>query len=80
VRGAALVKPEVIAVGGSKVPAGANDERMLDFGQLAREIIADAKRIDAEEDELCTATGAGMSCRRSCPLRLVIGVAGGGDA
>jgi hypothetical protein len=36
------------------LPAAVCDhqERMLDFGQIAREIVAEAKRIDAAEDEL----------------------------
>ncbi len=36
---AGLVKPEVIAVDGSKMPAAVDDERMLDFEQIAREIL-----------------------------------------
>jgi transposase len=49
---AGLVNVGVIAVDGSKVPAAVNDERMLDFDQIAREILAEAKAVDAAEDEL----------------------------
>jgi hypothetical protein len=49
---AGLVRTGVIAVDGSKVPAAVNDERMLDFEQIAREILAEAKAVDAAEDEL----------------------------
>jgi transposase len=49
---AGLVRTGVVAVDGSKVPAAANDERMLDFEQIAREVLAEAKAVDAAEDEL----------------------------
>ena len=51
---AGVVNPGVIAVDGCRLPAAVCDhqERMLDFEQIAREIIAEAKQTDAEEDEL----------------------------
>jgi transposase len=49
---AGLVKTGVIAVDGSKVPAAVNDERMLDYEQIAREILKEAQAVDAAEDEL----------------------------
>jgi transposase len=49
---AGLVRTGVVAVDGSKVPAAANDERMLDFEQIAREVLAGARAVDAAEDEL----------------------------
>jgi len=49
---AGLVRTGVVAVDGSKMPAAVNDERALDFEEIAREIIEEAKRVDAVEDEL----------------------------
>ena len=51
---AGVVKPDVIAVDGCRLPAAVCDhhERMVDFEQIAREIIAAAKQTDAQEDEL----------------------------
>lgn len=49
---AGLVSIGVVAVDGSKLPAAANDSRMFDYEQLAREILAEAKAVDAAEDEL----------------------------
>lgn len=51
---AGVVKPDVIAVDGCRLPAAACDhhERMVDFEQIAREIIAAAKETDAQKDEL----------------------------
>ncbi len=48
---AGLVKVGVIAVDGTKVPATANEDQMLDYEQIAREILAEAKAVDALEDE-----------------------------
>jgi transposase len=49
---AGLVKTGVIAVDGSKLAAAVNRERELDFEQIAREILEEAKAVDAAEDEL----------------------------
>ena len=49
---AGLVKVGVIAVDGTKVLANASHERSVEYGQVAREILAEADRIDREEDEL----------------------------
>jgi len=42
----------VIAVDGTKVPASVNEDQTLDYEQIAREILAEAKTVDAAEDEL----------------------------
>ena len=42
----------VIAVDGTKVPANASREANRDYEQLAREILEEAKAVDAAEDEL----------------------------
>src|SRR3954466_12437521 len=47
-----LVKVGVIAVDGTKVHANASRNENLDYEQLAREILEEAKAIDAAEDEL----------------------------
>ena len=49
---AGLVKVGVIAIDGTKVPATANRDQTLDYEQIAREILAEAKAVDAAEDEL----------------------------
>ena len=46
-----LVGLKVVAVDGSKVAANASREVNVDYERLAPEIIEDARRIDAEEDE-----------------------------
>ena len=48
---AGLVGVNVVAVDGSKVSANASREANVDYERLAREIIEDARAIDAEEDE-----------------------------
>jgi transposase len=48
---AGLVKVGVIAVDGTKVAAIANEEQTLDYEQIAREILAEAKATDEAEDE-----------------------------
>jgi hypothetical protein len=48
---AGLVHAEVIAVDGTKVHANASERATCDYEQLAREVLADADAIDAEEDE-----------------------------
>ena len=49
---AGLVQVGVVAVDGTKVAASASKDQTLDFEQIAREAIAEAKAIDAAEDEL----------------------------
>jgi len=49
---AGLVKVGVIAVDGTKLPTSANEDQTLDYEQIAREILAEAKAVDAAEDEL----------------------------
>ena len=48
---AGLVRPGVVAVDGSKLAANASRNRNVDYGQIAREIVAQAKAIDEAEDE-----------------------------
>jgi transposase len=47
-----LAKVGVIAVDGTKVPANASRDANRDYEQLAREILEEAKAVDAAEDEL----------------------------
>jgi hypothetical protein len=47
-----LVKVGVIAVDGTRVQANASRNENLDYEQLAREIVEEAKAVDAAEDEL----------------------------
>jgi transposase len=49
---AGLVRPEVVAIDGTKMAGNASRESTRDFGQIAREILAEAKAIDEAEDEL----------------------------
>jgi transposase len=51
-REAGLVKVGVVVVDGTKVHANASNHSNRDYGQIAREILEDAARIDREEDEL----------------------------
>ncbi len=48
---AGLVKVGVIAIDGSKVHANASHHANRDFAQIAQEILEEANRVDAEEDE-----------------------------
>ena len=48
---AGLVRVEVIAVDGTKLHANASQHANRDYEQIAREILEDAARVDAEEDE-----------------------------
>src|SRR5215211_3742975 len=48
---AGLVRVGVIAVNGTKVAANAAPQATRDYEQIAREILAEADAIDAEEDE-----------------------------
>jgi transposase len=47
-----LAKVGVIAVDGTKVQANASRDQNRDYNQLAREIVEEAKALDAAEDEL----------------------------
>ena len=49
---AGLLKVGVVAVDGTKVHANASHHNNVDYERLARAILAEAERIDAEEDEL----------------------------
>ncbi len=48
---AGLVDPALLAVDGSKFAAAASDSAIRTYEELAREILAEAGRIDAAEDE-----------------------------
>jgi transposase len=48
---AGLIEPAVLAVDGSKFAAAASDSAIRTYDELAREILAEAGRIDAAEDE-----------------------------
>ncbi len=47
-----LVKVGVVAVDGTKIAAAATHHATRSYEQIAREILEDAARIDAAEDEL----------------------------
>jgi hypothetical protein len=47
-----MPKVGVIAVDGTKIPANASRDANRDYEQLAREILEEAKAVDAAEDEL----------------------------
>ena len=49
---AGLVKPELIAIDGTRMAGSANSDATRDFGQIAREIVAEHKATDEAEDEL----------------------------
>ena len=49
---AGLVRPEVIAIDGTRMAGNANSDATRDFGQLAREIVAEHRATDEAEDEL----------------------------
>jgi hypothetical protein len=51
VQGTGLVQVEVIAVDGTKVHANASQHANRDYERIAREILEEAGRVDAEEDE-----------------------------
>ena len=48
---AGLVGLNIVAIDGSKIAANASREANRDYERLAREVIEDARQIDAEEDE-----------------------------
>ena len=49
---AGLVSVGVVAIDGTKMAANASTDANRDFGQIAREILAEAAAVDAREDEL----------------------------
>src|SRR6202008_1278616 len=49
---AGLVRPGGVAIDGTKMAGNASGESTPAFGQIAREIVAEARAIDAAEDEL----------------------------
>ena len=49
---AGLVRPEVVAIDGTKMAGNASRESNRDFSEIAREIIAEAIATDQAEDEL----------------------------
>jgi transposase len=49
---AGLVKPGVVAIDGTRLAGNTSRGSNRDFGQIAREILAEAKAIDEAEDEL----------------------------
>src|SRR5579884_2540476 len=49
---AGLVRPEVIAIDGTRMAGSANSDATRDFEQIAREILAEHKANDEAEDEL----------------------------
>ena len=49
---AGLVSVGVVAVDGTKMAANASSDANREFGQIAREILAEAAEIDSREDEL----------------------------
>ena len=49
---AGLVRVGVVAIDGTKVHANASRDATLDYERIAREILEEAKAIDAAEDEL----------------------------
>jgi transposase len=48
---AGLVRPGVVAIDGTRMAGNASRESTLDFGEIAREILAEARAIDEAEDE-----------------------------
>jgi transposase len=49
---AGLAQAGVVAIDGTKIAANANRHSVMDYEQIAQEIIEEAKEIDAAEDEL----------------------------
>ncbi|MBV8999821.1 MAG: transposase, partial [Solirubrobacterales bacterium] len=49
---AGLVRPGVVAIDGTRMAGNASREATLGFEKIAREIVAEARAIDAAEDEL----------------------------
>ena len=65
-----LVKVGVVAVDGTKIAAAATHHATRSYEQIAQEILEDAARIDAAEDELL-ATRAATSCPRGCARAVI---------
>lgn len=61
---AGLLKPGVVAIDGTRIAGNASPEANHEFGQIAREILAEAKATDEAEDELY-----GEARRRRAPRR-----------
>lgn len=49
---AGLVESKVVAIDGTKMLANANRDQNIDYDRIAREILGEAKAVDAAEDEL----------------------------
>jgi transposase len=49
---AGLVRPGMVAIDGTRMAGNASRESTRDFGEIAREILAEAKATDEAEDEL----------------------------
>src|SRR5215218_364730 len=62
---AGLVSVGVVAIDGTKMAANASSDANREFGQIAREILAEAAEIDGCEDERY-GDGAVTSCPSSC--------------
>src|SRR5437588_9979156 len=54
---AGWAKPEVIAIDGTRMAGSANSDATRDFGQIAREILAEHRATDEAEDELVGGAG-----------------------
>ncbi|MGZ6670585.1 MAG: transposase [Solirubrobacteraceae bacterium] len=48
---AGLVRPGVVAIDGTRMAGNASRESTLDFSEIAREVLAEARAIDEAEDE-----------------------------
>jgi hypothetical protein len=91
---AGLVRAGVIAVDGWKFRAAASDAAISDYEAIAAEVLAEAERIDAAEDEchgaargdelpgqLAAARDGGPGCAtQTAPRRRACGQAGAGSA
>src|SRR5947209_5302865 len=49
---AGLVRPGVVAIDGTRMAGNVSRESTLDFSEIAREILAEARATDEAEDEL----------------------------
>ncbi len=67
-----LTSVGVIALDGTKVPGNASRDANLDYEQIARAILEEAKAVDAAEDELY-ARRAVTNCPSSCAPAKVAG-------
>jgi transposase len=64
---AGLVRSGLVAIDGTKLAANASRERTVDYERIAREILEEAKAVDAARTT-STARRAATSCRPSWPL------------